>query len=670
MYRLLILSKDVNEMKKPLSFLFNGKALRITEEDKLNTEKILNWDFREENKSVEVKPQIQDSIIGKIYSNLKGHFLNFYKQFEDIKRVSGQLEGVVDELLDASNNVKQAAETIAEGTTQQTMDVEHCIMLTDDFSNKINNMDERSKELIDLANEMGCTNQLGKEAIDELQVCQEKNQKVIHEITDEIYKLLDKVQKIGAVTDVLFGIAEQTNLLALNAAIEAARAGEAGKGFTVVANEVRKLSEGSRAASENINKTIETIVNELNSLKATIDNSQSIFKDQDKSVSSVIEAFEKINNYTDIFIKDQKIFNGEVEHISTQKSELVNAISNISSVIQESAATTEEVASLAIDQNASTVILNKMANDLARKVNVIETDFNKIQIKKAVKAKKRISVIFDLNDPFWEPARRETIKAAKSFNVEVDFYAPKTRSTGASEMAEMLDKIISEGREGLIISPIDDNRVIEKLKILTDRGTKIVFINSKIDKIKYEALIETNGTAAGKAAANVAKKLMSGQGEVVVGLWSDSHIGSIENRAMGFIEELKRNSGIKVNEVNIKSEPSYKEAEEIISNMLKMHPNTKLVFATNVGWGLLYAKYVETHHLNLKVITMDFTKDIQAAIKKGYITSAISQRAFSWGTLSLGILDDVYHGKSVNKYTDTGTFEVNLSNLKIYEGRV
>ncbi|MEL6766177.1 MAG: methyl-accepting chemotaxis protein [Pseudomonadota bacterium] len=55
-------------------------------------------------------------------------------------------------------------------------------------------------------------------------------------------------EKIGVVQE----IARQTDLLALNAAVEAARAGEQGRGFAVVASEVRKLSEKSRMAADEI----------------------------------------------------------------------------------------------------------------------------------------------------------------------------------------------------------------------------------------------------------------------------------------------------------------------------------------------------------------------------------------------------------------------------------
>jgi len=72
------------------------------------------------------------------------------------------------------------------------------------------------------------------------------NNKNVQKATEALEVIL---KKIGVISEIAF----QTNILSLNAAIEASKAGEFGKGFNVVASEIRKLSNRSKAAALEIN---------------------------------------------------------------------------------------------------------------------------------------------------------------------------------------------------------------------------------------------------------------------------------------------------------------------------------------------------------------------------------------------------------------------------------
>src|SRR3546814_2325526 len=72
----------------------------------------------------------------------------------------------------------------------------------------------------------------------------------------------DLLGLVGTLSGTIDALARQTDYLALNATIEAARAGEAGRGFRVVAGEVKKLAQDTRAVTGDIDRRIRLLNDE------------------------------------------------------------------------------------------------------------------------------------------------------------------------------------------------------------------------------------------------------------------------------------------------------------------------------------------------------------------------------------------------------------------------
>lgn len=116
-------------------------------------------------------------------------------------------------------------------------------------------------------------------------------------ITEQLRTFKASTHKINEIIDIVKVIAGQTKLLSLNASIEAARAGEAGRGFSVVAEEVKKLSESTRQSTDDITEYIGQLQKDIDQMVLTIEHTARRVQRGNDGVQKSMESVKDIHNF-------------------------------------------------------------------------------------------------------------------------------------------------------------------------------------------------------------------------------------------------------------------------------------------------------------------------------------------------------------------------------------
>jgi methyl-accepting chemotaxis protein len=243
-----------------------------------------------------------------------------------LAKMRDNLAKLVAQVVRGSESVATASAEIAQGNTDLSARTESEASALEQTSAS---MEQLGSTVGQNAEHAGRANQLAQTAS---QVAV-RGGEVVGQVVQTMREINDSSRKISDIIGVIDGIAFQTNILALNAAVEAARAGEQGRGFAVVASEVRSLAGRSAEAAKEIKSLISTSVERVEHGSNLVD----------QAGTTMQEVVGAIRNVTDIMAE----ISASSEEQSLGVAQVVEAVSHMDQATQQNAALVEEMANAA-----------------------------------------------------------------------------------------------------------------------------------------------------------------------------------------------------------------------------------------------------------------------------------------------------------------------------------
>ena len=326
----------VGKMIRPLNYgttaLGQLSSLNITEDKGIDRYLMRTDEVGDIAKSIRT---LQASLM-EITSAMKASAQNLFTAIETVDELNANSAEGADQISQAVSELANSSQSMAATVKEASAKIKEMGMAIDNIDTSITRMASASDDTLK-ANADVMEHMAGlKEASD-------RSKSATAQIVDKINACNEAAAKIGEAAMAITDIASQTNLLSLNASIEAARAGEAGRGFAVVASEISSLSEQSDASAKEIQEVITDIVSKVT---AAVEQSRiinDIINEQYELLGVAEEKVNIMNNCSNTLASETKGIAREKETLIDVKNIILNNISDLSTISQENAASSEQV---------------------------------------------------------------------------------------------------------------------------------------------------------------------------------------------------------------------------------------------------------------------------------------------------------------------------------------
>lgn len=279
--------------------------------------------------------------------------------FQSIKEVAGNLDSNINVLNEKTVNINESSKGILESVQQISAAIQEEASSVNVINGTMNSSMQGLNQTVRLShgimeksNSMQGMVEDGWRKVETVRNSMDTVQSSISLTAVTVTELKENLDMINNLLYSIKDIAGQTNLLALNASIESARAGEQGRGFAVVAEQIRKLSEQSKAIVADITEVTDKISVKSEEAADKSTEGEKAAKSGLLMINEIADYFREIKDfYKDTNNEFQKNVN-EIEGLLKNFIEIQEQLMNVASISEENSAATEEILSYIEEENS------------------------------------------------------------------------------------------------------------------------------------------------------------------------------------------------------------------------------------------------------------------------------------------------------------------------------
>ena len=276
------------------------------------------------------------------------------------------------------------------------------------------------------------------------------------------------------------------------------------------------------------------------------------------------------------------------------------------------------------------------------------------------------AIVYPIDHIFFDPVTEHAIRYGKERRVRIIAEAPANRNVNTQ--IGIMQSLIDEEVDGIALCATEPMALAPLVDEALAAGIPTITFESDIPSSSRLCFLGTDNYRAGVHLAHVLARELDYAGEVIVCTGLSTQM-SLNERIRG-IRETLRGEYPKVRIVDIRSGEGDPELTlATIEAQVADNPDFDAFISIDATGGPAAVSIWKAKGWTgeqRKIVTFDDMPDNLAGVRDGIVEAIISQKQWNWGPLIIDRLLDLIAGSAVPDYFDTGTVEIDTSNVDSY----